>query len=45
MLINLKIKGYDYNQFYKEISDGYFDDFFDYDSDEFIDISDMPLLD
>ena len=41
MPINLRIKGYDYNEFHKEISD---DDFDACDSDEFIDISDMPPL-
>ena len=41
MPINLRIKGYNYNQFYKEISD---DDFDDYDSDKFIDISNMSPL-
>ena len=41
MPINLRIKGYNYNQFYKEISD---DDFDAYDSDKFIDISNMSSL-
>ena len=35
MPINLKIKGYDYDQFYEDISGDNFDD---YDFDEFIDI-------
>ena len=36
--INLKIRGYDYDKLYNKTSDK------DYDSDEFVDISDMPPL-
>ena len=42
MPINLKIKGYDYDQFNKEISDDHNSG--GYDSDEFINISGMPPL-
>ena len=42
MPINLKIKGHDYDQFYKEISDDHNSG--GYDSDEFINISGMPPL-
>ena len=46
--IKFKIKGYDYNRFYNETSDEDYDDkyynkYYD-NSDEFIDIPDMPPL-
>ena len=41
MPINLKIKGYDYEQFYEDISDDNFDD---YDFGALIDTSDIPPL-
>ena len=42
MAIKLKIKGYDYGRFYNETSDEDYDDYND--SDEFINIPDMPPL-
>ena len=42
--INLKIKGHDYAKLHNETSNDYYDDYDDYEEEEYIDLSDMPLL-
>ena len=41
ILINLKIKGYDYGELYNETSDEDYDDYDDFEEEEYINLSDM----
>ena len=42
--IKLKIRRYDYDKLYNEISDEDYDDYDDYEEEEYIDLPDMPPL-